>query len=198
MVDFPALDADPLHPISYTTSESTPVSPLAPFTRQRIPSRNSTISVYSHAEYVLNTLFLTLRVTVEYSSDISEIHAPVPRRHHLLQRNDSQWLHTADISPNSSRPVSPLGSRHSFLRRTHTTTFSALMEEAEGEKPIDEDTRGWGRKWVRWMHRNHMRVWVIPITLLAAVWVKWVVGLGGYSGSYLIYPILLISVYFRS
>ncbi|KIJ54800.1 glycosyltransferase family 57 protein [Sphaerobolus stellatus SS14] len=32
------------------------------------------------------------------------------------------------------------------------------------------------------MHRNSMRGYVVPVTILAAAWLKWVVGLGGYSG----------------
>ncbi|KAF8505356.1 glucosyltransferase [Hysterangium stoloniferum] len=32
------------------------------------------------------------------------------------------------------------------------------------------------------MHRNAMRGWVVPVTMLGVAWVKWTVGLGGYSG----------------
>jgi alpha-1,3-glucosyltransferase len=111
----------------------------------------------------------------------SEIHAPVPRRHHLLQTESQKWLYTPSISPGSSRPVSPTVA-HDRLSRHPQLSFSALLEEPTSQKRVVDEQRGWARKWVRWMHRNGMRGWVIPVSMVAAAWVKWLVGLGGYSG----------------
>lgn len=109
----------------------------------------------------------------------SEIHAPVPRRHRLLQQTESPtWMYTPSISPGSSRPVSPTAafSRHPQL------SFSALSEKPLSEKRIFDEQWGWARKWVRWMHRGRMRGWVIPVSIVGVAWIKWLVGLGGYSG----------------
>ncbi|KAH9936376.1 ALG6, ALG8 glycosyltransferase family-domain-containing protein [Fomitopsis serialis] len=39
-----------------------------------------------------------------------------------------------------------------------------------------------GRRWVRWMHKQGLKRWVVPCAVLASVWVKWSIGLGSYSG----------------
>ena len=41
------------------------------------------------------------------------------------------------------------------------------------------------RRWVCWMHRHGFQNWVLPAQILAAIWVKWAVGLGSYSGTHL-------------
>lgn len=38
------------------------------------------------------------------------------------------------------------------------------------------------RRWVRWMAKAHLRTWTNVVIVLGAVWVRWAVGLGGYSG----------------
>ena len=40
-------------------------------------------------------------------------------------------------------------------------------------------------RWVCWMHRHGFQNWVLPAQILAAIWVKWAVGLRSYSGAYL-------------
>lgn len=120
------------------------------------------------------------------SSDASqsEIHAPIPRRHHLLQAESPQWMYTPSISPSSSRPVSPATAHGTFGRHTQLS-FSALLEEPVSQQRVMDGQRGWARKWVRWMHQSGRREWVIPISILGTAWLKWVVGLGGYSGLFL-------------
>lgn len=122
-----------------------------------------------------------------YSSEASDIFAPIPRRHHLLQRSDSQWLYS-DASYRSSRPVSPTASvvSETLSRRNRMLSFSALSKERAPTKSTPE-LHGWGRRWIRWMHHNGMRTYVTPCIVLGAALVKWSVGLGGYSGLSTIY-----------
>ncbi|OCB89872.1 glucosyltransferase [Sanghuangporus baumii] len=53
-------------------------------------------------------------------------------------------------------------------------------DDDRGEDGVDA---GMGRRWIRWMHRNRMREGVLPCSIGAALWIKWCVGLGGYSGA---------------
>jgi len=48
--------------------------------------------------------------------------------------------------------------------------------------PLREEL-GFGRRWLRWMHKNGVRHWVVPCTLLASALVRWCIGLGSYSGT---------------
>jgi alpha-1,3-glucosyltransferase len=54
--------------------------------------------------------------------------------------------------------------------------------EAEKEIPLQE--QGFGRRWLRWMHKNGVKHWVMPCTLLASALVRLCVGLGSYSGEF--------------
>jgi alpha-1,3-glucosyltransferase len=49
--------------------------------------------------------------------------------------------------------------------------------------PLLELEQGFGRRWLRWMHKNGIKHWVVPCTLIASVLVRWSVGLGPYSGT---------------
>lgn len=135
--------------------------------RRRLLSRNSTVSRQSRA-----------------NSDASDIVSPIPRRHHLLQRSDSQWLYTSEISQRPSRSASPTISLTSetLSKRSRMLNFSALSKEKGPPTVAAQELRGWGRKWIRWMHHNGRRVYVIPCIVLGAALIKWTVGLGGYSG----------------
>ncbi|KAH9891589.1 ALG6, ALG8 glycosyltransferase family-domain-containing protein [Cubamyces lactineus] len=132
-------------------------------------------------------------------TDRSEIVAPVPRRHHILQTSESRhWLGTPPLSPHS-RPVSPLTPLASSptRRRLHPTlSFSSLgVQDAkrtvsashsttyspQKERRTDDD-EGMAKRLLRWMHHENMKAWVLPCLVLASLWVKWAVGLGSYSG----------------
>ncbi len=135
------------------------------------------------------------------SSDCSEIIAPVPLRHHILQTSESRhWLGTPPLSPYSP-PISPLStSATSPLRRqkrlsqtvslnaiasherTRVTsiTYPAALHPYKERKPVDEGSMA--KRWLRWMHHEHMKAYVVPSLILASLWVKWAVGLGSYSG----------------
>ncbi|KAI5117927.1 hypothetical protein M0805_002006 [Coniferiporia weirii] len=88
-------------------------------------------------------------------------------------------------------------------RRRQALSFSSLLERdptaalvrqrrpstAPGKdiikSEVDEDESanvGAGRRWIKWMHRNRMRDQVLLCSVAVALWIKWCVGLGGYSG----------------
>ena len=54
--------------------------------------------------------------------------------------------------------------------------------EADKETLLQE--QGFGRRWLRWMHKNGVKHWVVPCTLLASALVRLCVGLGSYSGEF--------------
>ena len=41
---------------------------------------------------------------------------------------------------------------------------------------------GFARRWIRWMHKEGIKQWILPCLLLTTTWTKWAIGLGGYSG----------------
>ncbi len=119
-----------------------------------------------------------------------EIIAPVPLRHHALQPEltPDAWIRTP--SPSPSRAVSPStpvrggllrGSRQGF----RFASFSTAMDARAGKGPdVLVQEQGFGRQWLRWMHKNGVKHWVVPCTLLASVLVRWCIGLGSYSGTF--------------
>ncbi|PIL22484.1 hypothetical protein GSI_15173 [Ganoderma sinense ZZ0214-1] len=135
------------------------------------------------------------------ASDCSEIVAPVPLRHHILQTSESRhWLgtpplspYTPPMSPLSTSATSPLRSKKRLSQtvslntvasheRTRVTsiTYPAALHLHKERKPEDEGSMA--RRWLRWMHHEHMKAYVVPCLILASLWVKWAVGLGSYSG----------------
>jgi alpha-1,3-glucosyltransferase len=50
----------------------------------------------------------------------------------------------------------------------------------------DPDEPAMGRRWIRWMHRRGLRQYVIPGILSASIIVKLMIGLGSYSGPYIL------------
>lgn len=120
-------------------------------------------------------------------TDHSEILSPTPRKHHLLQQQASQWL-SSSLSPSPSRPNSPLNPNSPRTNRSHKTSlsFSSLAEQDKGRPGIgrvEGINSSFARRWVRWMSRHGMDNWVLPIEILAMLWIKWAVGLGSYSGN---------------
>ncbi len=119
-----------------------------------------------------------------------EIVAPVPLRHHALQPEltPDAWIRTP--SPSSSRAISPStpirggfprGSRQNY----RFASFSTVMDARVGKGPeVSVQEQGFGRRWSRWMHKNGVKHWFVPCTLLASVLVRWCIGLGSYSGTF--------------
>lgn len=133
-------------------------------------------------------------------TDHSEIIAPIPRRHLLQTSQSLHWLRV-DTSPGDewlNRGVSPVsassvGSVFPNNRMSNRLSFTALMDHertAVGASSTadnrvledDQGTVGAGRRFVRWMHRNNMKNWVIPSVIATSTLVKWCIGLGAYSG----------------
>jgi alpha-1,3-glucosyltransferase len=65
----------------------------------------------------------------------------------------------------------------------HEKTATGPSSTADmGIPEDDQSTIGAGRRFVRWMHRNNMKSWVIPSAIAASTLVKWCIGFGTYSG----------------
>ena len=144
-------------------------------------------------------------VSLYCSSDAAEpaeIVAPVPRRHLLHTSESLSWLKAgvssdADWQARSISPLSAASSTPSVFPRSSSRrlSFSVLLEQErqaratalrrfQNEDSIDQ---GAVRRWVRWMHKHGMKPWVVPCTIAASVYVKWCIGMGGYSGMCLIH-----------
>ncbi|KAG9019276.1 Glucosyltransferase-like protein [Tulasnella sp. 427] len=138
-------------------------------------------------------------------TDYEDIVAPRPRHSY-----SPTWLNNFDDPDGSqhvqpavpirvSSPLNPNAQRHA--RKLSIPTFpaspkrqSSLSLASAGAVRVRQDS--WltptslndarmespARRWVRWMAKTGMRDWVLPISIAAAVWVKWTAGLGGYSG----------------
>ena len=146
----------------------------------------------------LNTRFDT---SCSSETDRSEIVAPIPLRHHILQTSESRrWLDTPPLSPYSP-PMSPLSASatspaRSRKRLSQTLSLNAIaghdrQRVTSISRPVvhhppkerkNEDEGSMAKRWLRWMHHEHMKAYVVPSLVLASVWVKWAVGLGSYSG----------------
>ncbi|TCD70905.1 Glucosyltransferase-like protein [Steccherinum ochraceum] len=137
------------------------------------------------------------------SSETSEIISPIPRRHHYLQANESRhWLPSPSVSPVSTRAASPPSAHPTTSPRAYRLPQRARLSsvlEQDGHQPLsfpyasqphtrarppDEDKHegSMSRRWVRWMHKQGMKQWVLPSVILISTWVKWCIGLGSYSG----------------
>ncbi|KAG1739596.1 glycosyltransferase family 57 protein [Suillus lakei] len=133
-------------------------------------------------------------------TDYSEIIAPIPRRHLLQTSQSLHWLRVDTSSGDEclnrgGSPVSAssVGSVFPNNRLANRLSFTALMEHERtatgpsstadaGALEDDQATIGAGKRWLRWMHRNNMKSWVVPSAIAASTLVKWSIGLGTYSG----------------
>ncbi|KAI0081538.1 hypothetical protein K474DRAFT_1656321 [Panus rudis PR-1116 ss-1] len=134
------------------------------------------------------------------TGDHSEIISPVPRRHHQLQAHESRhWLDTPPLPPSSTRAGSPSSAISTTSpgrgpRLKHTLSFSSMasydgpvsatasyrLRMSHEKRPVVEDSMA--RRWVRWMHKQNLKHWVVPCAVLISTLVKWCIGLGSYSG----------------
>ncbi|KAG8897754.1 Glucosyltransferase-like protein [Tulasnella sp. 403] len=139
----------------------------------------------------------SVRSRVESETDYEEILAPRPRHSYAPLQT---WLKTYEEGESPLRTSSPLNPasnrharKHSFPtlptspsealsppavppQRRFTTDFGApsTLRDARMDSPT--------RRWVRWMVKMHLRDWIVPLSIVSVVWVKWNIGLGGYSG----------------
>ncbi|KAH0832368.1 glycosyltransferase family 57 protein [Lanmaoa asiatica] len=144
----------------------------------------------------------------------AEIVSPVPRRHLLHTSESLSWLKAATFSDVDSQPrcISPLSAASSTPSVFHSSSsrrlsFSVLLEQERQARATalrrtqNEDAvyQGAVRRWVRWMHKHGMKPWVIPCAITASTYVKWCIGLGSYSGMFLIHgmPLRQCSVIMR-
>ena len=97
---------------------------------------------------------------------MTEILSPVPTRHLIDGSASPQWLNTPPLSPVSSRAqsLSPVSVRRLLVKKQEGTEL------------------GLARRWIRWLHTNNLKQWMLPGSLLASTLIKFSVGLGSYSG----------------
>ncbi len=196
---------------SFMSQNSAHIAPVTWPRRATTPDlrhRLSATSMQSDA-YVrlaaLCTYKMSAIVDASFSSDTdqSEIVAPIPRRHHILQTSESRhWLSTPPLSP-FSPPTSPLSATTTSSARKKRISQTLSLNAIPGHDPRrvtsvsyppklhpykehQSDVDGsMGRRWLRWMHHENMKVWIIPSLILASIWVKWAVGIGSYSGEFM-------------
>ncbi|KIJ15057.1 glycosyltransferase family 57 protein [Paxillus involutus ATCC 200175] len=139
--------------------------------------------------------------TDDLETEPAQIVSPVPRRH-LLTSESLHWLRLSELADDDglARGVSPASAASSSASAFPSSSaskrlsFSALLEHervARGihtsaslqRDPLDDRIdQGAVRRWVRWMHKHNLKAWVVPSAIAASIWVKWCIGLGGYSG----------------
>jgi alpha-1,3-glucosyltransferase len=143
-----------------------------------LPSRRM-IDTYPYTPRLADPSALLLR------DSYPEIVAPVPRRHQaLLQPTPDAWIRTPSPSSRTTSPTTPI--RGGFSRasaRYSYVSFSSVMEAGNSKETPWQEEQGFGRRWLRWMHKNGVKHWVVPCTLLASILVRWCIGLGSYSGT---------------
>ena len=127
----------------------------------------------------------------------SFIMAPVPRKHHTLQLSESQhWLGSPPLSPVSavSRTLSPLShtsTSPTLSRKRHNSSFAAFASPdpryplpAGPSRPriqLDsaKEETGTARRWIRWMHKQGIRRYIMPLLVLCSVLVARAAFIGG-------------------
>ena len=137
----------------------------------------------------------------------AEIVSPVPRRHLSHTSESLSWLKAGAFSDvdSQARCISPLSAASSTpsvfpSSSSRRLSFSVLLEQERQARAsalrrtqTEDMDLGAVRRWVRWMHKHSMKTWVIPCAIVASTYVKWCIGLAGYSGMLLIdYSILHI------
>lgn len=127
---------------------------------------------------ILNHNFSNVTVT-------PELVAPIPIRHPELQALDMHarnWPSTSSPA-SSSRAISPASPMRSTVGLYRNSLASLAEADGTVASARDEAETGAGRRWIRWMHKNSMKGWVVPAVLVAGALVRWCVGLGSYSGA---------------
>lgn len=143
-------------------------------------------------------------IDCHFSSDASEIIAPIPRRDLLHTHESKRWLYSPSHSPVSSRAISPVSQNPgSPGHPNRPLSFSTLMDyekpqrsplsptflrnetKSRVKQPVVEE-HGAGKRWIRWMHKHGLKNWVVPGVVVASIWVRWCIGLGSYSGKFVL------------
>lgn len=130
----------------------------------------------------------------------AEIVSPVPRRHLSHTSESLSWLKAGafsdvDLQGRAISPLSAASSTPSIFPSSSTRrlSFGVLLEQERQARATalrrtqNEDATDLGaiRRWVRWMHKHNMKTWVVPCAIATSTYVKWCIGLGGYSGVFL-------------
>ncbi|KAG8887278.1 Glucosyltransferase-like protein [Tulasnella sp. 332] len=138
------------------------------------------------------TSIASFRTRAESETDYEEILSPQPRRtfSHL-----QGWMRNFDENePPPLRASSPLRPKdaNSHARKSslpHVPVRPETVSRQTSLRPVappsslhDARLDSPARRCVRWMVRMRLRNWVTVSSIAAAVWIRWSVGLAGYSG----------------
>ncbi|KAG9308454.1 glycosyltransferase family 57 protein [Chiua virens] len=166
----------------------------------RRPSRDRTVSLSSSSQHLrkstlrLRSSVASLRSTFS-EAEPPEIVSPQPRRHLLHPPQSLPWLKTgafhdvdwqarscaspASIASSTPTTLPPSANRSQSFRALMEQNRRAYIPDAQHDDVLDY---GAVRRWVRWMHRQGMKAWVVPCAIAASTCVKWCIGLGSHSG----------------
>ena len=106
---------------------------------------------------------------------VLETHVPQPTSLGWNQPSPSMPYPTSRASsPHPDSPHIPASSRGFFLPTQRPKPRLSTLNAASMDSP--------SRRWVRWMAQVKMKDSIIPVIVFSSLLVRWLVGLGGYSG----------------
>jgi hypothetical protein len=106
---------------------------------------------------------------------VLETHVPQPIFFGWNQPSTSVRCPTSRASsPHPDSPHIPASSGGSFLSTQRHRLRLSTLNAARMDSP--------SRRWVRWMAQVRMKDSIIPAIVFSSLLVRWLVGLGGYSG----------------
>ena len=112
-------------------------------------------------------------------SNYSTVNAPT--NHILTSPSLRPYNHLPFSTKRSRKPSSVV----SLAERTRGGVGSSTGHSATFTRPMvhrHAKERGFARGWIRWMHKEGIKHWILPCVLLTTSWIKWAIGLGSYSG----------------
>lgn len=75
-----------------------------------------------------------------------------------------------------------MNNHHHHLSSFGSVLLQGIPSLTRARLPAEHED-GLARRSVRWMHKHGMKHWTTLCAVLVAVWVRWTVGLGSYSGT---------------
>lgn len=79
-----------------------------------------------------------------------------------------------------SKRGAPRFSSFSLDPLQHSAIQKSLSKDSTGkEKDVEH---GAARRWLRWMHKNGLKAWIVPCIVVTTTWIKLCTSLGSYSG----------------
>ena len=104
---------------------------------------------------------------------------------HMQASLASPYIHPHNHLLSTTRRLKKPSSVGSFAERTRGGTGSMMGALSTLTRHANEHREREGefaRRWIRWMHKEGVKRWILPCVLLTTTWIKWALGLGSYSG----------------